>query len=81
MNRQYLDPIFCGTYPDEMRQIFGVAWPDVPADDFALIEDRLGLIFSLKRKYGATVEEILAFAEGAAARLSFESFLGGQTSG
>src|SRR2546421_10845401 len=36
----------------------------------AEIEDRLGLIFSLKRKYGATVEEILAFAEGAAAELA-----------
>jgi len=35
----------------------------------AQIEDRLGLIFSLKRKYGATVEEVLAFAEGAEAEL------------
>jgi beta-glucosidase len=37
MNRQYLDPIFKGQYPDEMREIFGAAWPDFPADDFSLI--------------------------------------------
>ena len=37
MNRQYLDPVFKGSYPDEMRDIFGAAWPDFPADDFALI--------------------------------------------
>ena len=37
MNRQYLDPIFKGRYPDEMREIFGAAWPDFPIDDFSLI--------------------------------------------
>jgi DNA repair protein RecN (Recombination protein N) len=33
------------------------------------IEERLGLISGLKRKYGNTVEEVLAFAEGAADEL------------
>jgi beta-glucosidase len=33
MNRQYLDPIFLGKYPEEMREIFGEAWPDFPAAD------------------------------------------------
>jgi len=28
MNRQYLDPLFLGAYPDEMREIFGDAWPE-----------------------------------------------------
>jgi beta-glucosidase len=37
MNRQYLDPLFLKRYPDEMREIFGEAWPDWPVDDFALI--------------------------------------------
>ena len=37
MNRQFLDPLFLKRYPDEMREIFGEAWPDWPADDFALI--------------------------------------------
>jgi beta-glucosidase len=46
MNRQYLDPVFFGKYPDEMSDIFGEAWPKFPASDFALIAqpiDWLGL--------------------------------------
>ena len=38
MNRQYLDPVFFGKYPEEMREIFGDAWPEWPAEDFALIK-------------------------------------------
>jgi beta-glucosidase len=34
MNRQYLDPIFRGAYPDELREMFGEAWPEFPASDF-----------------------------------------------
>ena len=30
MNRQYLDPVIHGRYPEEMREIFGEAWPDFP---------------------------------------------------
>jgi beta-glucosidase len=37
MNRQYLDPLFLGTYPDEMKDIFGDAWPEWPADDMNTI--------------------------------------------
>jgi beta-glucosidase len=37
MNRQYLDPIFLGEYPDELREIFGPAWVEFPAEDMALI--------------------------------------------
>jgi len=37
MNRQYLDPVFLKRYPDELREIFGEAWPEWPAEDFALI--------------------------------------------
>jgi beta-glucosidase len=33
MNRQFLDPVFLGNYPDEMRQIFGAAWPEIAAAD------------------------------------------------
>ncbi len=46
MNRQYLDPVFFGAYPQEMAEIFGEAWPHFPAEDFALIKqpiDWLGL--------------------------------------
>ena len=44
MNRQYLDPVFMGKYPDEMRDIFGVAWPDFPADDFTLIGETIDFL-------------------------------------
>jgi beta-glucosidase len=37
MNRQYLDPIFKGAYPPELKEVFGEAWPEWPAEDFALI--------------------------------------------
>jgi beta-glucosidase len=37
MNRQYLDPVYFGTYPQEMKEIFGDAWPDWPAQDLQLI--------------------------------------------
>lgn len=37
MNRQYLDPALLGSYPDEMKQIFGDAWPEWPAGDLEQI--------------------------------------------
>ena len=46
MNRQYLDPVFRGSYPDEMREIFGEAWPEFPESDFEQIRlpiDFLGI--------------------------------------
>ena len=33
MNRQYLDPALRSRYPEEMREIFGEAWPDIPDTD------------------------------------------------
>lgn len=39
MNRQYLDPVFHGRYPDELPEIFGAAWPRHPAADFDLIQE------------------------------------------
>ena len=44
MNRQYLDPVFKGKYPDEMCEIFGAAWPKFPADDFALIRQKIDFL-------------------------------------
>jgi beta-glucosidase len=44
MNRQYLDPVFLGRYPDEMAEIFGEAWPDWPAEDFALIREPIDFL-------------------------------------
>ncbi|HSG66821.1 MAG TPA: family 1 glycosylhydrolase, partial [Gammaproteobacteria bacterium] len=37
MNRQYLDPLFRGSYPADMRELFGEAWPEHPAADFDVI--------------------------------------------
>ncbi|MFZ2493647.1 MAG: GH1 family beta-glucosidase [Thermoanaerobaculia bacterium] len=37
MNRQFLDPVFKGAYPDEMAEIFGEAWPVHPHSDFESI--------------------------------------------
>lgn len=44
MNRQYLDPAIHGRYPEEMKEIFGEAWPEWPAEDFALIKQPLDFI-------------------------------------
>jgi len=44
MNRQYLDPVFRGTYPEEMQEIFGEAWPDFPADDLRLIQEKFDFL-------------------------------------
>ncbi|NMQ18460.1 beta-glucosidase [Candidatus Competibacter phosphatis] len=32
-NRQYLDPVFLGSYPPELAEIFGTAWPAFAAAD------------------------------------------------
>lgn len=44
MNRQYLDPALLGSYPDEMQEIFGDAWPSHSADDFTLIRQPLDFL-------------------------------------
>ena len=44
MNRQYLDPALKGEYPVELKEIFGEAWPDWPASDFADIAQPVDFI-------------------------------------
>lgn len=39
MNRQYLDAALLGRYPDEMREIFGAAWPEFPAEELASLRE------------------------------------------
>jgi beta-glucosidase len=39
MNRQYLDPVYLGSYPAELADIFGDAWPQFPPEDFAVIRE------------------------------------------
>ena len=44
MNRQYLDPVLLGRYPDELGQMFAEAWPCWPAEDFALIRQPIDFL-------------------------------------
>jgi beta-glucosidase len=44
MNRQYLDPLFLGRYPEELGQMFGEAWPRWPAEDAALIRQPIDFL-------------------------------------
>ena len=44
MNRQYLDPVFLGSYPPEMKEIFGEAWPEWPAEDYDLIRQPIDFL-------------------------------------
>ena len=44
MNRQFLDPVFLGSYPDEMREIFGEAWPNWSAEDMRLIKQPIDFV-------------------------------------
>jgi beta-glucosidase len=46
MNRQFLDPLFLGRYPDELPEIYQDAWPEFPESDFEAIRapiDFLGI--------------------------------------
>jgi beta-glucosidase len=44
MNRQYLDPAMLGSYPDELREVFGDAWQDWPAEDMKLIQEKFDFL-------------------------------------
>ena len=44
MNRQYLDPVYRGHYPSELRGIFGAAWPAWPVSDLALIGEPIDFL-------------------------------------
>lgn len=44
MNRQYLDPVFLGHYPEQLAEIFGKAWPEWPQADFDLIRTKFDFL-------------------------------------
>ena len=44
MNRQYLDPALLGRYPEELREIFGDAWPDLPPSDLERIRQPIDFL-------------------------------------
>jgi beta-glucosidase len=43
-NRQYLDPVFLGSYPEELQEIFGDAWVDWPHADMQLIRQPIDFL-------------------------------------
>lgn len=43
-NRQYLDPVMFGSYPQQLAEIFGAAWPDFPGADLELIRQPLDFL-------------------------------------
>ena len=44
MNRQFLDPLLLGGYPNEMREIFGEAWPDHPASELEYLKQPIDFL-------------------------------------
>ncbi|CDH45781.1 GH1 family beta-glucosidase [Candidatus Contendibacter odensensis] len=43
-NRHYLDPVFLGSYPPELAEIFGPAWPVFPESDLDFIRQPLDFL-------------------------------------
>jgi beta-glucosidase len=44
MNRQYLDPLFFGHFPEEVQRLFGAAWPRGHEDDVALFREPIDFL-------------------------------------
>lgn len=60
MNRQYLDALIFGRYPEELHDIFGAAWPDHSADDMALISQPIDWLGVNYYSRGLTCNDPLA---------------------
>lgn len=43
-NRQFLDPVLFGQFPEELQAMYGEAWPEVTAQDLQLIQTPLDFI-------------------------------------
>ena len=44
MNRQYLDAVLLGRYPERLAEIFGEAWPAWPAEDLESISQPIDFV-------------------------------------
>jgi beta-glucosidase len=44
MNRQFIEPALLGRYPEELREIFGEAWPDWPEADLEQIRQPIDFV-------------------------------------
>lgn len=54
MNRQYLDPIRFGSYPPELPELYGEAWPQFPDGDFRDIRQPIDFLGVNYYKRGIT---------------------------
>lgn len=62
MNRQYLDPALKGSYPEEMAEVFGEAWPEWPQsdlDDICQPVDFIGINYYTRNVVKADEEAFL----------------------
>ncbi|MBM4201488.1 MAG: beta-glucosidase, partial [Gammaproteobacteria bacterium] len=44
MNRQFLDPVFLGSYPEDLGECFGDAWPRFPQDELRLLQEPMDFL-------------------------------------
>jgi beta-glucosidase len=44
LNRQFLDPALLGEYPEEMTDLFGEAWPELPAAEVAEMREPIDFV-------------------------------------
>ncbi|CAN5313894.1 GH1 family beta-glucosidase [soil metagenome] len=66
LNRHFLDPVFFGSYPAELAEIWGEAWPEWDAEELARIRqpiDWLGVNYYSRR---VTRNDSAAFPTGSA---------------
>ncbi|MFY9551429.1 MAG: GH1 family beta-glucosidase [Thermoanaerobaculia bacterium] len=66
MNRQFLDPVFLGSYPEELPEIYGEAWPEFPDTDFTSIHQEIDFLGVNYYTRGVMRQEPKAFPEHAA---------------
>ena len=68
MNRQFLDPVFLGRYPEELADIWGTTEPTCPEADFRLIQapiDFLGINYYSRSVVRADAQQPPFFASRA----------------
>ncbi len=44
MNRHYLDPLFLGSYPEELRDIYGEDWPEFPEAELRSLREPIDFL-------------------------------------
>ncbi|MGH7476916.1 MAG: GH1 family beta-glucosidase [Longimicrobiales bacterium] len=67
MNRQYLDPLLLGEYPEELREIFGEAWPEIATAEAGTLTEPLDFLGINYYKRSVVREDASAWPVGAGA--------------